>query len=229
MIVEKIKKTERGDFMNEEWKDIIIEVNGKIYDYSGRYMVSNTGKVFSVKAGRCLKPSKAGSGYLVVNLGGGNNHTKCYIHRLVAIMFIPNPYNLPQVNHKDENPLNNSVDNLEWCTSDYNINYGGHNSRVSQTRIEKGIAKGEKNYFYGKKFCGADNGNAKSIVCVNTGTVFETMNDAVEWVGMNVQSGISKCCHGKQKYAGKHPVTGEKLSWMFYENFLNIKENDINE
>jgi hypothetical protein len=215
--------------MNEEWKDIIIEVNGKIYDYSGRYMVSNTGKVFSVKAGRCLKPSKAGSGYLVVNLGSGNNHTKCYIHRLVATMFIPNPHDLPQVNHKDENKKNNNVSNLEWCDSCYNINYGSHNEKVSQTRINKKLSKNEKNYFYGKKFYGSNNGNAKAVICTTTGERFETINDAVEWVGMKIQSGISMCCHGKQKHAGKHPVTGEKLSWIFYENFSNTKENDINE
>lgn len=214
---------------NEEWKDVIIYRNGVLYDYTGLYKVSNTGKVYSVRAGKCLKPGLTGQGgYLGVNLCNKGDSVKYYVHILVATMFIPNPDNLPQINHKDENPLNNSVDNLEWCTSDYNVNYGNHNRRVSQTRIDKGLAKGEKNYFYGKRFYGLENSNAKKVVCLNTGRVFDTKNDAVAWVGKKVDSGVSKCCHGKQATAGKHPITGEPLRWMFYDDYLKIKneEND---
>ena len=60
------------------------------------------------------------------------------IHRLVAEAFIPNPENLPQINHKDENPFNNSVENLEWCTAEYNINYGERNKKSSETKLSKG-------------------------------------------------------------------------------------------
>lgn len=211
----------------EEWRDIVICKNGITYDYTGLYKVSNTGKIYSVKAGRCLSPSPAGQGkYLRVGLWKNGEKISCYVHVLVATMFIENPDNLPQVNHKDENNKNNDADNLEWCTAEYNINYGNHNRRVSQTRIEKGYAKGEKNYFYDKHFYGSSNGNAKKVVCLNTGQVFDTKNDAVRWTGQKIDSGVSKCCHKKQEVAGKHPVTGEPLKWMFYDEYLKLKEED---
>ena len=56
------------------------------------------------------------------------------MQRLVATVFIPNPQNLPEVNHKDENPSNNRVDNLEWCTRLYNVNYGNHNQRIANSK-----------------------------------------------------------------------------------------------
>ena len=59
------------------------------------------------------------------------NKRRYMVHRLVAEAFIDNPYDLPQVNHKDENPKNNNVNNLEWCTREYNVNYGGRIARVS--------------------------------------------------------------------------------------------------
>lgn len=100
-------------------KEIFRPVKG----YEEMYEVSNLGRVKSVRFGkeRILKTDKA-SGYLRVMLGRKNGHF--LVHRLVAEAFIPNPDNLPCVNHKDENKLNNRVDNLEWCNYKYNSNYG---------------------------------------------------------------------------------------------------------
>ena len=119
--------------MEEEiWKDIP--------GYDGIYQVSNLGRVKSIPRvvqfgnreritqEKFLKPCNNGSGYYYVSLGAGVENRR-YIHRLVAEAFIPNPDNLPEVNHIDENPVNNSVYNLEWCDRAYNLNYG--------TRIEK--------------------------------------------------------------------------------------------
>lgn len=113
---------------DEVWKDI----DG----YDGLYQVSNMGRVKSFKWGkeRILKPYETGNGYLRVEL-----QSKPFkLHRLVAQAFIPNPDNLPFVNHKDENPKNNMVDNLEWCDNKYNINYGTTQERRISTKIEKG-------------------------------------------------------------------------------------------
>ena len=117
--------------MNEIWKSI--------KGYEDIYQVSNLGRVksldrelwngegFFIKKGRILKP-RTSTNYNRVQLSGKDY----YIHRLVAEAFIPNPNNLPQVNHKDENTRNNNADNLEWCTSKYNNNYGTRAERQAE-------------------------------------------------------------------------------------------------
>lgn len=87
------------------------------YDYE----VSNTGCVRNTKTGHVL--SDRNSRYGIVTLCSSAGQVQVSIHRLVAEAFIPNPLNLPLVNHKDENKLNNCVDNLEWCDAIYNATY----------------------------------------------------------------------------------------------------------
>lgn len=113
--------------MEEIWKDI--------EGYEGLYQVSNMGRVRSLKykKERILKPRKQ-SGYYRVSLYNDKKY-EYSIHRLVANAFIPNPDNLPQVNHKDENRTNNCINNLEWCTPKYNYNYGTINIRKSQKQL----------------------------------------------------------------------------------------------
>ena len=110
----------------EYWKPVV--------GYEGHYQISNFGRVKSIKFGKeiILKQHKDKFGYLYVDLYKNNIKKKYKVHRLVAEAFLPNPYNLLQVNHRDENKLNNNVDNLEWCTNEYNINYGTRTERVSK-------------------------------------------------------------------------------------------------
>lgn len=96
------------------------------------YTVSEDGTIFSAKVNRTLTPSDNGAGYLRVNLDG----KYYYVHRLVAEAFVDNPNNYSEVNHKDENKKNNHYLNLEWCTSEYNNNYGTKKERGVQTRKE---------------------------------------------------------------------------------------------
>lgn len=86
--------------------------------------VNEQGKVRYKDTGKLASTSVAATGYIQVGVWhNGKTHTY-NVHRLVAESFIPNPDNLPEVNHKDENRANCNVDNLEWCTSKYNSNYG---------------------------------------------------------------------------------------------------------
>lgn len=140
----------------EEWRPVV--------GYEGLYEVSNTGQVRSfdryvkysngrihLHKGKVLSPSIRTDGYLVVVLSCNGKHKMCLVHRLVTEAFIPNTDNLPQVNHKDEDKTNNSVENLEWCDNKYNMNYGTRKRRVIETKIEKGILDPELCYLSKKE------------------------------------------------------------------------------
>lgn len=113
--------------MKEEWREIL--------GYEGLYEVSNTGFVRKVNSGHILKDRDNGRGYRYVRLHNGSIYT-VYVHRLVAKAFLPNPLGLPQVNHKNEVKDDNRVENLEWCTAKYNVNYG---MALEKNRIHNSI------------------------------------------------------------------------------------------
>ena len=118
---------------NEIWKDI--------EGYEGRYQVSNLGNVRSLKFRnqkliKNLTLTTNNNGYKMVALNNKNKTKFFLVHRLVATAFIKNPNNYPVVNHKDENPQNNHVDNLEWCTQSYNCIYS---MNIHPKRREKTI------------------------------------------------------------------------------------------
>ena len=114
---------------DEIWKDI--------EGYDGMYQVSNLGRVKSFKncKERILSSGTTKKNYKFVILSKNDIRKNFQVHRLVAMTFLPNPDNLPQVNHKDENPSNNNLENLEWCTAKYNSNYGNHCNRISERNL----------------------------------------------------------------------------------------------
>ena len=116
--------------MDEIWHDI----DG----YEGLYQISNKGRVKSLKYGkeRILRPGIDGYGYMFVCLCNDNVMKYFKLHRLVAQAFIPNIDNLSEINHKDENKLNNCVENLEWMTHIDNCNYGTRNKRLSRKILQ---------------------------------------------------------------------------------------------
>ena len=128
----------------EEWKEIP--------GYEGLYEVSNKGNVRNVRRNKLLRLSKNNYGYIQVSLYKNGIKTGPKVHRLVAEAFIPNPDNLPMINHKDEDKTNNNVDNLEWCDVKYNNNYGTKNIRRSETLIKNGYWTGLSKEEWRKKY-----------------------------------------------------------------------------
>ncbi len=136
----------------EVWKDIDerYEVSnfGRV-KRKNRTIIRSDGKRVTLKE-RLLKPQEISDGYYAVYLPNDKKQVWKYVHRLVAEAFLPNPDNLPQVNHKDEDKHNNvvvinddgSIDleksNLEWCTVHYNMTYGTKISRGLDTAIKNG-------------------------------------------------------------------------------------------
>lgn len=117
-----------------------MEVWRDIQGYEGLYMVSSYGRVrgISNEPGRktgFMTLRRVPNGYVKVRLCKNGVVVDRNVHRLVAVAFIPNPENLPQVNHKDEDKANNHVENLEWCDSKYNNNYGTKKARFRATRL----------------------------------------------------------------------------------------------
>ena len=166
----------------EQWKDIIIEQKGIVYDFTGKYQVSNLGNVRSLNYSntgeiKMMKPGVYG-GYLRIPLTKDGKTTKFLIHRLVANAFIENddPANKTQVNHKNENPLNNNVNNLEWTTPKENSNYGTRTRRMAKTQSKKVIG-----------YSLTDN---KVIILQSS--------QCAKKFGFN-QSAISRCCLGQRK------------------------------
>ena len=161
--------------MEEEWRDIA--------GYEGLYQVSDLGRIKSLdyrRTGRTqvLKSIMDRGGYLQVGLWKNGKRKKYLVHRLVAETFLPNPSGLKQVNHIDENKQNNSVDNMEWCTCQYNINHGTRNARVAIAR-SKPVEQLTK--------------DGRLIA------VWPSMAEATRQTGIG-RSEICKCCNGHPQH-----------------------------
>lgn len=148
--------------------------------YEGLYLIGRKGEVISLKynGGLRKKPyimvgAHDKHGYKIVCLSDGKRIKTKRVHRLVAIAFLPNPNNYREINHKDENTSNCDVNNLEWCTRKYNVNYG---NRTQKTR------KRVDQYTIDGKFVKTHDG----------------VREAAKEVGARFQS-ISACCYGKYK------------------------------
>lgn len=166
----------------KEWRNI---------DGFPNYMVSNTGEIKSLnynKTGKekVLIPHKLSNGYLGINLYD-NDKKSCYllIHRLVAQAFLPNPNGYRIINHKDENRSNNSVNNLEWCSYKYNLNYGNRNSKLSsKLRNNPLICTPVLQYSISEKLIKEFPSIAEAARTVNNGNIKAAATN------------ILKCCNG---------------------------------
>lgn len=179
--------------MKEEWRLISGYEN---------YLVSDIGRVKNRRTGQILKPGMS-RWYLQVGLYKNGPRKGLRVHRLVAQAFIPNPDNLPEVNHINGDKTDNRAINLEWCTSSEN---GKHAYRiglrkVSRKQVDASIMNGKK-------------ASSKKVYCIELDREFCSAREAHRQTGVSYAS-ISYCCLGKLKSAGRHPDTGEKLTWWF--------------
>ena len=153
---------------------------------NGLYQVSNLGNVRSLNYNKTKKIQHLKKvvnnkrGYLAVGLSKKGIFKIKTVHRLVAETFISNPNNLPQVNHIDENKLNNSVTNLEWCTNKYNINYGTRKERISEKKGRK-ISQLDKDDNIIKVWNGTC--QASRELKINEGNIWEACNNKRKTAG----------------------------------------------
>ena len=192
-----------------------------IKDYPN-YTIDTEGNVTNITTGKVLKPRNAGKGYKIIGLWKNGKSTNFYIHQLVATHFLPNPNNLTEINHRDENKQNNRLENLEWCTHKYNVNYGTNIERrvkntdwkkVTTKRISntdfKAIAAKKDMFEIGKKI-------SRPIKCLETNKIYSGTREAERQTGIE-HSSISKCCKGKLNTAGGY-------TWEYINNTEKNKE-----
>lgn len=160
----------------ERWK--------RVEGYDG-YLISSEGRVFSEKRNKYLKTRIGSKGYTVVTIMKNGKATSVTVHRLMALAFIENPLNYPVVNHKDEDKTNCNLNNLEWCTQQYNSTYGSMQ-------------------FVNKKPVVAFDDNGTIVLA------FESATAAAEDLGVNV-SNIINCCNHSGYY---HKCKGYKWEYI---------------
>ena len=173
----------------ERWRDI--------EGFEGRYRISDHGRVFSLLSKKLLNLYTNSHGYQCVYLYLDGHYKNFKVHRLVAVAFVPNPYNLPQVNHKNEDKTYNYYTNLEWCSAAYNNNYGTRTLRAAIT-------------------------NARPVVCIETNIIYWGAREAARQVG--IHNHISECCNGKRKSCGGYHwrwATETEISTIDYDAIIS--------
>ena len=167
--------------MKEIWKTI----NG-----FNNYQISSLGRVRSITTGKVLNGTADENGYLKVRLYKAGKGYTINIHRLVAKNFIPNPENYPCINHRDEVKTNNSIENLEWCSYQYNNCYGTRNERAAKTML------GNKN-------------SDKPVKCIETSEVFECTADAAR------KYGLERCAVSNAANPNQTQRTAGGYTWCY--------------
>lgn len=197
----------------------VIEKWRPIEGYEGLYEVSDWGRVKSLekvdslghlRKEKILKSIKNNKGYIKVNLCKDGERKNCTVHRLVAQAFIPNPDNLPCVNHKDEVKTNNHVGNLEFCSHQYNSTYGTAIQRRVEKTINGKLSKSVYQYTLDGEFV----------------REWESVSEIQRQLGY-FQTAISACCAGKCKTSYDYIWSFTPLDEVSYqERIVDKRQNN---
>lgn len=235
---------ELKDYKSRE--DVVPVVRKPVKEYEGYYEVDNFGRVFSLDRnvtvndngriyekpikGKQMKQGVHTQGYKVVSLTKDGKTRTNFVHRIVAEAFIPNPDELPMVNHKDEDKTNNFVDNLEWCTNEYNINYGTAIKRASQKKKGKKhaeehkqkIANSLKHYYttHNSPTKGKPSPNRRAVISIDENgneSFYDSVDDAVKAIGVHDSRNILAVCRGDRK-------TAYGRRWRYADGFCDKGE-----
>ena len=192
----------------EIWKPIFTEtINKELGMLDGVFLVSNKGRVKNGLTDKIVTPSLWGDYYSVILSHNFEKHgivsKTITLHRLVVSAFIPNPNNLPYINHKNENKLNNEVENLEWCTPQYNRQYGSTTKNMIETKKKNGSIK---------KIC-------QLTLDGDYLNTFESTNEASKQTSVS-KSGIQQCC--KRQFCKQM----KGYVFLYLEDYILLKNED---
>lgn len=169
------------------------EIFKPLTDYEGKYLISSHGRIFNIHTHKFINLHMSNRGYLLACLY--DNKTKksvtVNVHRLVADKFIPNPDNLSDCNHIDEDKTNNNVENLQWVSHKDNCNYGERNRKISSTH------KGKPR----------DGRPPRPVINLDTGEYYESLKEASEKTGVHTGVIFNSC---NRTYTRKH-----KHNWSY--------------
>lgn len=198
---------------DEIWRDL--------YGYEGLYEISSYGNIrslnrkvwngtnYHIKKGQDIKTFIGDDGYVIVQLSKNGVSKTMRVHRLVALTFLSTIEGKDFIDHINTIRTDNRVENLRWVTRTENMN----NTLTLKKKSESVL--------------GVNNPNAKKVVCLNNGVIFDTIIDAATAYNIDSSSNITSCCKGKLKSVGVDESTGEKLVWVYLKDYENMNESDI--
>ena len=196
-----------------------VDMYGNVYSVERTVKVNDNGRIYGkpVKSKK-LSETKHSAGYRTVTLTRNGEMVNKYVHRIVAEAYIPNPQNLSCVNHKDEDKTNNFVGNLEWCTVQYNTNYG--NAREKQADALRGRKHSQEHRDKNRQGNLGKHGKQKKVICLDDGKVFDSYNEAGKYYGMHYQT-VKSCCERKSQ--------GKMRTFRYYDDFCSYGERKESE